>query len=92
MPLTMRGHTAEIRVGYEIAACLGQWELTNTDRGWSLSAPVIHQNMYWLTAGYPLDLYITMGRIVRRWRGVTISGDNPISVIGQGKPEVVYGD
>jgi hypothetical protein len=89
---TMRGQTAELRVGYEIAACLGRWEMTRNGRGFHLSAPVIHQNLYWLTAGYPLDLCVMVGRSSWRWRNVTVSGDNPVAVFGTGKPEVLYGD
>ena len=92
MAVTMRGLSAELRVGYEVAACLGRWELTRGETGFSLSAPVIHRNLFWLTAGYPLDLYLSAGRASFRCRNVTVSGDDPVNVFSQGKPEVVYGD
>lgn len=89
---TMRGQTAELRVGYEIAACLGRWEMTKDGRGFHLSASVIHQNLYWLTTGYPIDLCVTVGRSSWRWRNVVVTGGDPVIVTGQGKPEVLYGD
>ncbi len=84
----MRGPGAELRVGYEVAACLGQWELTNHGDGFTLSAPVIHRNMFWLTAGYPLDLCVTVGKSQWRWKDVVVSGDSPLTVQGEGHPEV----
>jgi hypothetical protein len=86
--LTMHGQTAELRVGHEVAVCLGRWELTRSAGSFVLTAPVIHRNLYWLTAGYPIDLCLTLGRQVWRWRDVLISGDDPVSVTGQGRPEI----
>lgn len=88
MALTMRGPSAELRVGYEVAACLGRWQLDRTETGFILSAPVIHRNLYWLTSGFPVDLCVTVGRASWRWRTVQVSGDDPITVIGEGRPEV----
>ena len=88
MALTLRGPSAELRVGYETAACLGRWELTKTASGFTLSAPVVRCNQYWLTAGYPIDLCLTVGRASWRWKDVQVSGDSPLTIVGEGRPEV----
>lgn len=88
MALTLRGASGELRAGYETAACLGAWELTRTDGGFIVSAPVIHRNLYWLTAGQPLDLHLVVGRHTWHWRAVLVSGDDPLTVEGEGRPEI----
>lgn len=88
MALIMRGPAAELRIGHEVAACLGKWELTRTETGFYLTAGVIHRNMFWLTAGYPIDLSVSVGRNSWRWRNVQVSGDDPLIVSGTGRPEV----
>jgi hypothetical protein len=88
MALILRGPAAELRVGYETAACLGRWELTRTATGFTLEAPVIHRNLHWLTAGYPLDLCLSVGKSVWRFKDVVVAGDNPVHIQGEGRPEV----
>lgn len=85
---TMRGQSAEVRAGHETAVSLGRWELVRTDEGFTLTAPCLSCNAYWLTAGYRLDLLVSVGRASWRWRNVEVSGDGPITVMGSGHPEV----
>jgi len=86
--IRMAGTNAEIRVGYETAVVLGRWTLEIAGGEFVVSAHVQSRNMHWLTAGYPLDLCIKIKSSEWRWRNVTVSGDNPLSVYGRGKPEV----
>lgn len=88
MALTMRGPSAEVRVGYETAARLGAWELVKDADGFTLSAPVLERNGYWLDSGRCLDLCVTVGKSMWRWRDVALDGDNPVTVRGAGRPEI----
>lgn len=91
MALTMHGQAGELRAGYQPAARLGAWELEATaGGGFTIHAAVASRDAYWFERR-PLDVRLTVGRGVWRWRAVEVSPNGTgasVVIIGTGRPEV----
>lgn len=72
-----RGETGALRVGYQVAADLGAWEMIlapRLPRAYLFRAVVTREHPYWITQE-PLDISLTVATVEWLWRGVTIVRD-----------------
>lgn len=72
-----RGEAGALRVGYQVAADLGAWEMVlaqRLPRAYLFRAVVTREHPYWITQE-PLDLSLTVATVEWLWRGVTVTRD-----------------
>lgn len=68
--MRVTGNAGELRVGYQVAAQLGPWEITPSGlSSYRFTATVLHEHAYWFTKR-PLDLVLGLGGTEWAWRGV----------------------
>ena len=85
--LSMRGNRAEIRLGYQVAAELGEWEFREAGDGFVVDAVVSKANPVYLGQA-PLALDIPQGRKTLRFHSVEVQQlGGRVKVRGQGSPE-----
>lgn len=80
--LRASGTAGEIRVGYQVAAHLGQWSLTllqRVPRTFQLRARITSTHDYW-SRQQPQDLVLWLGLTAWRWNSVamTLTGDSVV--------------
>jgi len=88
------GTSAQVRVGYKVAADLGAWTLDILGESfgadnWEITADVLRADGYWLDHGNGFELRLQLARSWWCWRDVTVErfGDR-VTIRGQGKPDV----
>ncbi len=67
-----RGPSGSLRVGYQVAAELGAWEIViepKIPRTYAFRAVLLTQHDYW-SQQRPLDLVLALGATEWTWRGV----------------------
>ena len=85
MALTMRGSSAVVKYGYQVAARIGAWSFEH-DR---MDGKAIEINSVWI-AETPLSLWLTIGERAWVWRDVSVVNLDPaqFAVRVSGSPEV----
>ena len=87
MGLSMRGNRAEIRLGYQVAAVLGEWDYREEGDGFIVDAAVTSANPVYLGQA-PLALDLPQGRKTLRFHGVDVQQvGGRVRVRGEGTPE-----
>lgn len=88
MGLSMRGNRAEVRLGYQVAAVLGEWDFRMVEEGgFEVDAMVETSNPVYL-AKSPLALDLPQGRKTLRFHNVTIQDlGQRMKVRGTERPE-----
>jgi hypothetical protein len=86
--LSMRGNRAEVRLGYQVAAVLGEWDFRMVEEGgFEVDAMVETSNPVYL-AKSPLALDLPQGRKTLRFHNVTIQDlGQRMKVRGTERPE-----
>jgi len=86
------GNSGELRVGGRLAVNLGHWELeyaTGSGIQWLLeSQNNTDVDYYWLESGGPFTLVLHVNNKQWRWAEVELLGMNPVTVRGEGSPEI----
>jgi hypothetical protein len=83
MSLSMRGQSGEVRYGYQLAAQLGPWQLSDN----RLETSTTYQNDMWLTVG-ALTLRLNVGEKLWVWRDIEVLSIEPFILRLPGSPEV----
>lgn len=68
------GTAGVLRVGYQVAADLGEWHMVLAPRlplTYAFRASVLSEHDYWITQE-PLDLVVQIGTAEWLWRGVEV--------------------
>jgi hypothetical protein len=87
--LTMRGPSAELRVGYRTAAELGAWQITTGAGGaWTCTASAVRKDDYWFDRG-PMTLVVPFGARWLRFAVDAVSGNGTLSISGSARPETI---
>lgn len=64
------GLAGELRAGGRLAGRLSDWTMEPAPGGWSIRARLHDGHPVYLANGTPLELRLTMGKRIWRWRGV----------------------
>lgn len=95
-----RGQYAELRIGYQVAVHVGEYELKREEHSvmdteeqkrklppWSFSGVVKKQDAFWLTRG-PFELRAYIGSRIWKWQGVVpVIKNGRVSAVIHGEPE-----
>lgn len=68
------GNEGTLRVGYQVAAELGRWEMAQAPqvpRTFRFTAQVEREHAYWITQK-PLDLVLSLGTAEWLWRDIVV--------------------
>jgi len=90
--MRIRGRGGEVRVGYQVAATLGDWTLTRTRLGpapeYQAEAQLASCDTYW-TQQRPMDVDLKMGNRRWQWSGVHPAIDQQsLAVVLVGTPAI----
>lgn len=89
--LRASGPSGTLRVGYQVAAELGHWEMVlaaQLPRTFTFSATVQREHAYWITQE-PLDLVLTLGTAEWLWRGITLKREGPRVIVDLAERPIV---
>lgn len=87
-----RGETGELRAGYQCAARLGRWSLTQDEAmgdGWTVEGVVVALDRFWLRHGVALTLVLPFSHSAWEWPVHDVEQtEGGLRIHGSGRPTV----